>query len=221
MARRESESRFGFGQLSGSTGAILLGVGVSQPWLKLDGPRAVVEALKPGALDRGVAGQVVAVFSRADPASVDGSPAALRVAEQVGIGGTGWEQNPYLAAALIVAALLALIGVVRSVTAASAWAARSFSPLLALAGFASLVVAALALWVVAPDPRAAMRPDLGLWLVAAGGILLLIGALTLGNNRRRPWIDELEANTPKKVFDNTEHLAYSHGAWVPKLPDDG
>lgn len=220
MAKRRSESRFGFGQLAGSAGAILLGVGVSQPWLKLDGARAFAEALKPTGIDRNVAGQLVLVFQGAEPAKAEGTPAAMRAAEQLGIAGTGWEQSHLLAGVVLVAAALALVAVTRSMAAPTAWAARSYSPLLALGGLASLAAAAIALWVVAPDPRSAMRPELGLWLVAAGGVFLLLGALTLGNNRRRPWVDELELNQPMKAFDNTEHLAYSHGAWVPRSPDD-
>jgi hypothetical protein len=151
---------------------------------------------------------------------VKGTPQALEVARALGVESNGWAQNHYLAAALGAASLIALVAVVRSVYANSAWSARRQSPLIALAGLASLGIAATALWLLAPDPRAAMRPDLGLWLITAGGGFLLLGALTLGNNRRRPWIDELETELPMKRFDNTEHLAYSHGAWVPKLPDD-
>ncbi len=221
MGKGKSESRFGFGQLSASAGAILLGVGVSQPWLKLDVVKAFSEALKPNNLEPAAAAQTLFQLSSAGPLErLQDSAVAAQLGTRLGIGSNGWDQNHYLAGAVLAAALLALMGIVRSVTAKSAWAARSQSPLLALAGLASLAIAAVSLWVVSPEPRAAMRPDIGLWLVAGGGVLLLLGALTLGNNRRRPWIDELEDDLPMKSFDNTEHLAYSHGAWVPKLPDD-
>lgn len=219
MAQR-SESRFGFGQLAGSAGVLLLVVGVSQPWLRMDGARAFAEALQPNRLDQDRAGQILYVFSGAVSEEANRSPQAIKLARDLGVGATGWDQNHFLAGALLAAALIATIGIVRSVAATSAWGARSKSPLLALAGLAGLGIAAAALWLAAPEPKAAMRPELGLWLVTGGALLLLLGALTLGNNRRRPWIDELEADRPSKSFDNTEHLAYSHGAWVPKLPDD-
>lgn len=220
MARDKSESRFGFGQLVASAGVVLLGVGVSQPWLRLDLPRAFAEAVKPERLDAKVANDVLFVLSSEPLDKLKGTPQATQLARELGIGATGWDQNHWLAAAVVAAGVIALLGVVRSVTASSAWAARSYSPLLALAGLASLAAAAVSLWLVSPQPRAAMRPDAGLWLIVAGAVLLLLGALTLGNNRRRPWIDELEADQPMKQSGNTEHLAYSHGAWVPKLPDD-
>lgn len=219
MARAGGGGRFGFGQLSASVGVLLLGVGVAQPWLKLDAPKAFAEALRNDLGDSEVAARVLSVFSGPIDRAKD-SPQAVEVARQLGVAENGWEQNHYLAAAVVVAAVLALIGVVRSVTAQTAWAARSQSPMLALSGLTALTAAGLALWVVAPAPKAAMRPDVGLWLLTGGGVLLLLGALTLGNNRRRPWIDELDDEIPKKAFDNTEHLTYSHGAWVPKLPDD-
>ncbi|MDO9353962.1 MAG: hypothetical protein Q7T55_09715 [Solirubrobacteraceae bacterium] len=205
--------------MSASLGAALVTAGVGQPWLKVDPAAAFAQALKPGTLNEELSNRVLFVFGQPVD-EVRDSPQALEVARALGVSSSGWGQNHYLAAALGAAALITIVAVTRSVFATSAWAARRHSPLIALAGLASLGIAAVALWVLAPDPRQAMRPDTGLWLITGGGGLMLLGALTLGNNRRRPWIDELATETPMKRFDNTEHLAYSHGAWVPKLPDD-
>lgn len=220
MSKGKSDSRFGFGQLVGSVGVVLVGISVSQPFLQLDMTQAFADALRGGKLDAERAGQILFVGTSTSPEKLEGSPQVAKLAEQLGVAPTGWEQNHLIGAALIAAALLSLIGIVRSVTASSAWGARTNSPLLAIAGLGSLALAAVSLWVTAPQPRDAMRPDLGLWLIVGGGVCLLLGALTLGNNRRRPWIDELDRDEPMKTFDNTEHLAYSHGAWVPKLPED-
>lgn len=220
MAR--SESRFGFGQLAGTIGAGLLVLGVMQPWLKLDLEKAGQVALRPSELPPMTSAQILHAWSNPNPAAkAANAPEIHALSEVLGISATGWDQQKYLAIGLLVAALLALIGVLRSVFAKTAWSARSNSPLLALAGLAGLAIAGVALWVLPPEPHAAMRPDIGLWLIAGGSILLLLGALTLGNNRRRPWIDDFEAQAPAKQFDNTEHLAYSHGAWVPRNSDDG
>lgn len=215
MAR--TESRFGFGQLVGTVGAALLVVGVMQPWLRLDLEKAGQVALRPDALPAEKAGQILYVWSNPNPAvKASGSQEVQTLGEVLGITSTGWDQQQYLAIALLAASALALIGVFRSVLAKTAWSARANSPLLALAGLTGLVCAALALWLLPPEPHAAMRPATGLWLIAGGSVLLLLGALTLGNNRRRPWIDDFESQAPAKQFDNTEHLAYSHGAWVPR-----
>lgn len=219
MAR--SESRFGFGQLAGTIGAALLVLGVMQPWLKLDLEKAGEVALRTKDLPPQTSGQILFVWS--NPSAAAKSPDAPQfqaLTEVLGISATGWDQEKYLAIGLLVAALVALVGVLRSIFAKTAWSARTNSPLLALAGLAGLAIAGVALWVLAPDPRSAMRPGTGLWLIAGGSVFLLLGALTLGNNRRRPWIDDFESQAPAKQFDNTEHLAYSHGAWVPRNPDD-
>lgn len=219
MAR--SESRFGFGQLAGSVGAALLALGVMQPWLTLDLEKAGEVALRTHELPPQKSGQILYVWSNVDPTTkVADAPQLQSLTEVLGISATGWEQQQYLAIGLLVAAALALIGVLRSVFAKTAWSARTNSPLLAVAGLAGLGIAAAMLWLLAPDPKTAMRPGTGLWLIAGGSVLLLLGALTLGNNRRRPWIDDFESQAPAKQFDNTEHLAYSHGAWVPRNPDD-
>ncbi len=218
----KSESRFGFGQLTGSIGVALLVIGVMQPWLKLDLEKAGNFAIhQPQALSPERAGQILYVWSSPNEAiKKPGAAEFDSLIEVLGIASTGMEQQRYLAIGVLVAALLGLIGVVRSVLAKTAWSARANAPLLALAGLASLAIAGVALWVLSPTPHAAMRPALGLWLIAGGAGCLLLGALTLGNNRRRPWIDDFESQAPAKQFDNTEHLAYSHGAWVPRNPDN-
>lgn len=217
----KSESRFGFGQLVGSLGVGLLGLSVTQPWLRLDIATAFREALTTRSLDSATSGKILFTGTSGPLDRIADSPQVQRLAADLGVGATGWDQDKYLAAGIVAAALLALIGVMRSVFADSAWGARANAPLLGIAGLGSLVAAAVALWVIAPEPRAAMRPDLGLWLMVAGGVCLLLGALTLGGNRRRPWIDEFDGPEHQKVFDNAEHMAYSHGAWVPRVPDDG
>lgn len=217
----KSESRFGFGQVMGSVGVALLAVGAMQPWLKLDLEKAGQIALRSKELGVEKTGEILLVWSNPDAQvkSAD-SPQLQALARSLGVSNTGWDQHRYLAAGILLAALIALIGVLRSVFAKTAWKARSNAPLLAMAGLASLTIAAVELWVLSPDPRAAMRPAIGLWLIAGGAGCLLLGALTLGNNRRRPWIDDFEGQAPAKQFDNTEHLAYSHGAWVPRNPDN-
>lgn len=217
----KSESRFGFGQLAGLVGVALLGLGVMQPWLKLDLEKAAAAAIKPNALPSEKAGQILFLWSNPSAkVKADGSPQVEALARTLGISDSGWDQYQYLAIAVLVAALIAFIGILRSVVARTAWGARANAPLLAIAGLASLAIAGVMLWVLSPEPHAAMRPALGLWMIAGGSGCLLIGALTLGNNRRRPWIDDFESQAPAKQFDNTEHLAYSHGAWVPRNPDD-
>lgn len=219
MAR--SESRFGFGQLAGSVGAALLALGVMQPWLKLDLETAAERALRTKELPPQMSGQILYVWSNPNAASkAQDSPQLQALSEVLGIAQTGLDQQKYLAIGLLVAAALAFIGVLRSVFAKTAWGARANSPLLAIAGLAGLAIAGVELWLLAPEPQVAMRPATGLWLIAGGSLALLLGALTLGNNRRRPWIDDFETQAPAKQFDNTEHLAYSHGAWVPRNPDD-
>ncbi len=216
----KSESRFGFGQVVGSVGVALLAVGAMQPWLKLDLEKAGQVALRSKELGAQLSGEVLLVWSNPDvQAKAPDSPQVQALAKTLGISSSGWEQDRYLAAGILLAALIALIGVLRSVFAQTAWRARSNAPLLAIAGLASLVIAAVELWILSPEPQAAMRPAIGLWLIAGGAGCLLLGALTLGNNRRRPWIDDFEGQAPAKQFDNTEHLAYSHGAWVPRNPD--
>lgn len=216
----KSESRFGFGQLAASVGVGLLGVSVSQPWLRLDIAEAFREALTTKNLSATTSGQILFTGTSGPLDKIKDSPQVQRLASDLGVGATGWAQDKYLAAAVMAAAVVAIIAIVRSVLADSAWGARANAPLLAVSGLASLAVAGVALWVVAPEPRSAMKPELGLWFMVGGAACLLIGALTLGSNRRRPWIDDLESQTPPKVFDNTEHLAYSHGAWVPRIHDD-
>jgi hypothetical protein len=220
MAKTRSDSRFGFGQTVGTVGVLLLGAAVSQPWLKFDIAVAFRQALQKGALPSETAGQILFTGSSGPLDKIKDSPQVATLARHIGVADTGWSQDKYLAGAIIAAALLALVGVIRSVYASSAYGARRNSPLLAVSGLGAIVCAAVELWILAPEPRVAMKPDTGLWLLAAGGVMLLLGALTLGNNRRRPFLDDLDADRPMKSFDNTEHLAYSHGAWVPRLPDD-
>lgn len=215
----KSESRFGFGQLSASLGVGLLGLSLSQPWLKLDISKAFSAALSDKSLDQTSAGRILFTSTSGPLDSIKDSPQVQKLATDLGIGATGWDQNHYAAGVVLGAALLALIGVVRSVFASTAGEARSNAPLLATAGLAALIASAVTFWLLAPEPRTAMRPDLGMWLMIAGGVFLLMGALTLGNNRRRPWIDDLDSQAPPVQFEHTEHLAYSHGAWVPRVPD--
>lgn len=220
MARKRSDSRFGFGQFAGSVGLVLVLVGVSQPWLRLDLRSAFERALQTGKLPPRVANDILFALSNGPGKPPLATPRVPGLEGSLGIEASGWAQNEYLSIALFAASLIALLGVINSVRASSAYGARRNSRWLALAGLGALVVAGIELWVLAPQPRTAMRPDIGLWLVAAGAICLLLGALTLGNNRRRPFADDLDLDQPMKSFDNTEHLAYSHGAWVPRATDD-
>jgi hypothetical protein len=220
MAKSKNDSRFGFGQTVGTLGVVLVAVSITQPWLRFDIAAAFKAAISKPTLPGDTAGQILFTGSSGPIDKIKDSPQVASLAKHIGVADTGWAQDKYLAAAVVAAAVLAMIGVVRSIYASSAYGARRNSPLLAVAGLGSIVCAAVELWVLAPEPRIAMKPDTGLWLLAGGGVLLLLGALTLGNNRRRPFLDDLDADRPMKTFDNTEHLAYSHGAWVPKLPDD-
>jgi hypothetical protein len=214
----KGDSRFGFGQLMGSAGAVLLAVSTTQQWFKLDLQEAFSAALRAKGLPANTIAEIAFTATSGKIAQVQDSPRGLALARDLGIMPTGWEQDQWVAVILLVAAAIALIGVIRSVFARTAWTARANSPLLALAGFTGLIVAAVELWLRSPAPRSAMKPDLGLWLMIGGSVCLLLGALTLGNNRRKPWMDDLDQEMPGKSFDNTEHLAYSHGAWVPRLP---
>ncbi|MEH3052899.1 MAG: hypothetical protein PGN13_02685 [Patulibacter minatonensis] len=212
------ESRFGFGQFAGAAGAVVVASAVSQPWLKLDFATAFQAALSPG--DPGTrehANAILYTVSNVPKDQLDQSPQATQLIRAIGIEPTGYEQDKIAAIVLGVLALIALIAVVRSVLAATAWAARGNAPFLAIAGLGTLAAAALELWVFAPHPRDAMRPDTGMWMLVGGAVLLLLGALTLGNNRRRPFLDDDDAGPGARNFSaDGEHLAYSHGAWVPR-----
>lgn len=219
MGKARHESRFGFGQAAGSLGAVVIAVSVSQPWLKLDLGAAFKAALSGSGVSAQAANDILVVGSRLRGPDVASSSQVAALARALGVQPTGWEQEMIGAIVVLVLAGLALIGVVRSVLADTAWSARANAPILGVAGFGSLLVAGVTLWLRAPAPQEAMRPDLGMWVLVAGAVLLLLGALTLGNNRRRPFLDDVdERPTGPGSFDSTEHLAYSHGAWVPRGP---
>lgn len=218
---RKAESRFGFGQFAGLAGIALIASGLTQPWLRLDLPTAFDRAAASLALPRDVRSLILNTgISPEIAARRQTSPLTAELGVRLGIAETGFAQQQWVAIAIAVLLLVALIGVVRSVLAPTAWQARSNSPLLALAGFGALAGAGAVLWIFAPEPHQAMRPDTGLYLVAGGAVCLLLGALTLGNNRRRPFLDDLKDPLPPRQFDGTEHLAYSHGAWVPRTSAD-
>jgi hypothetical protein len=219
-AKAKDESRFGFGQAVGALGAFIAIGSLSQPFVKMDLGAAFKAALEGSELSGKMANSVLYVGSRTPANEVDTSPQVAELARMLGVESTGFAQDQIASIVVAVLAVIALIAVVRSVFAATAWGARANAPYLAVAGFGSIIVAALELWVRSPEPRQAMRPDLGLWLLVAGGVLLLLGALTLGNNRRRPFLDDLAGGPGSASFDNTEHLAYSHGAWVPRSHAD-
>lgn len=213
----KQESRFGFGQLAGTAGAIVIAVSVTQPWLKLDLAEAFRVALAGGGrLSQQAANDILYTGTHVPKGQLGSSPQVAALAKGLGIEQTGMQQERIAAIVVLVLAFIAVIAVIRSVLAPTAWGARANAPFLALAGFGALAVAGLELWVLAPEPKQAMRPDVGLWMLVAGGVLLLLGALTLGNNRRRPFLDDFEDGPGARGFDNTEHLAYSHGAWVPR-----
>jgi hypothetical protein len=216
----KQESRFGFGQLAGSLGAVVVAVSVTQPWLRLDLVAAFRATISGSELSQSTANDVLFVGSHVPKDAINASPQVTRLARELGVEATGLQQDKIAAIVLIVLAVIAMIAVIRSALASSAWAARANAPFLALAGFGSLITAAVELWLRAPQPRSAMRPDLGLWMLVGGAVLLLLGALTLGNNRRRPFLDDFGDDPGTSSFDNTEHLAYSHGAWVPRNAAD-
>lgn len=221
MGQGNQESRFGFGQAAGGLGVMVVAASVSLPWLRLDLPAAFKLALTGSDLPARTANDILYVGSRVAPAQIDTSPQVDALARSLGVEATGYAQDQIAAIVLGVLCLLAVIAIVRSVLADTAWGARANAPLLAMAGFGSLIVAGVELWLRAPAPREAMRPELGLWVLVGGAVLLLLGALTLGSNRRRPFLDD-DAGTPQggMRLDGTEHLAYSHGAWVPRSPAD-
>lgn len=213
----KAESRFGFGQFAGLAGIALVAAGISQSWLKLDLPTAYQQVSTSLALPRETRSLILnAGGSPAEAVRRQDLPIVTELGQRLGIAPSGWEQQQWVALGIGALMLLALIGVVRSVLASSAWGARSNSPLLAIAGFGTLAASGAVLWLLAPEPREAMRPDIGLYLMAGGGVCLLLGALTLGNNRRRPFLDEIKDPAPPRHFDGSDHLAYSHGAWVPR-----
>lgn len=220
MGKAKPESRFGFGQVVGSLGAVVAATSLTQPVLQLDLGTAFKAALTGSSLSQREANDILFVGSRVPKEQVASSPQVAQLARSLGIESTGFEQQQIAGIVVLVLAAVALIAVVRSVVASTAWGARANAPFLALAGFGTLIVAGLQLWVLAPEPREAMRPDVGLWGLVAGALLLLLGALTLGNNRRRPFLDDFEQGSGPSNFDNTEHLAYSHGAWVPRNAAD-
>jgi hypothetical protein len=217
----KQESRVGFGQFAGSVGAALIAYSVTQPWLQLDLGSAFRLALTgKGGLSQASANDILFTGSRVQNASDVPAAEVTGLARQLGIAPTGLEQEQIAAIAILVLAAIALIAVIRSVFATTAWGARANSPFLALAGVAGLAAAGLELWLLSPVPREAMRPDTGMWLLVGGSVLLLLGALTLGRNRRRPFLDDFSTGPGASSFDNTEHLAYSHGAWVPRKHAD-
>ncbi len=220
MGKAKAESRFGFGQAAGSLGAAVAAVSLTQPILQLDLGAAFKAALTGSSLSQGTANDILYVGSQVPKEQVATSPQVARLAESLGIERIGFEQQQIVGIVVLVLAAIALVAVIRSVVASTAWGARANAPFLALAGFGTLAAAGLQLWVFAPEPREAMRPDLGLWGLVAGGLLLLLGALTLGSNRHRPFLDDFADGAGPSNFDNTEHLAYSHGAWVPRNAAD-
>lgn len=216
----KQDSRFGFGQIVGSVGVVLSGVSVTQPWLRFDLASATRTVVDRAPLSRELRAQIMATGGGTVQPAHD-SPQVLALSDRLGVFTTGMDQNAWLAGAIIAAAAVALIGIVRSVFAASAWAARRNSPLLGLAAVVGLAVAAVQLWVLAPDPRSAMHPETGLWMIVAGSTCLLLGAITLGSNRRHSWSASEEfAGREHKSFEGTDHLVYSHGAWVPRSSGD-
>lgn len=217
----KQDSRFGFGQFAGSAGAVLVAVSATQPWLRLDLGAAFRVALTGGgSLSRDAANEILYTGSRVPAADAGSNAEVARLALRLGIEPTGLEQERIAAIVVIALSVIALIAIIRSILASTAWGARANAPFLAIAGLGSLVAAALELWLFSPLPREAMRPDTGMWMLVGGGILLLLGALTLGSNRRRPFLDDFARGPDSATFDNTDHLAYSHGAWVPKKHAD-
>lgn len=214
MARQET--RFGFGHATAVLGAVVAAGSVTQPWLKLDLAEAFRIAVTGSSLPQAKANDILYTGSHVPQSQVDTSPQVAALARTLGIESTGLEQLKIAAIAVLVLAVIAVIAVARSVVADTAWAARAPAPWVAISGFGCLLAAALQLWVFAPDPVKAMKPDQGLWMLVGGGVLLLLGALTLGNNRRRPFLDDFDGGPGSKNFDQADHLAYSHGAWVPR-----
>ena len=216
---KQGESRFGFGQLVGTVGVILLGVGVSQPWLQFSVADGFEAVLKDSPVNTKLTQEVL--YAGSNPAQYGPSSDNLAaLARDLGVFSNGLAQNEYLGGAVIAAAVIAMIGILRSFFSRSAFAARSNSPLLALSAITNLVVAGVQLWVLSPEPREAMHPDTGLWLLVAGAAFLMLGAITLGNNRKRWNLDDEFADREHKTFEGTDHLVYSHGAWVPRTPAD-
>jgi hypothetical protein len=221
MGRAKQESRFGFGQAVGSLGAVVAVTSLTQPFLQLDLGAAFKAALTGTSISAREANDILYVGSRTPKDQVASSPQVAELARSLGVESSGFDQQRIAAIVVLVLVAVAFVAIVRSVLASTAWGARANAPFLAVAGFGSLIVAGLNLWVFAPEPREAMRPDLGLWALVAGGLLLLLGALTLGNNRHRPFFDDFaDGEGGAGSFDNTEHLAYSHGAWVPRSAAD-
>lgn len=213
------ERRFGFGQAAGILGATAVAGSVTQPWLRLDLSQTFSLALKGEGLSSARANDILFVGSNLPGREPARSVAIDGLAARLGVGTSGWEQEQYLSLALLVLAAIAVIAVVRSLFAETAWEARALSPWLTLAGFGGLAAAAANLWLLAPTPRAGMEPAVGLWILVGGAIALLLGALTLGNNRRRPFVDDHLPPVSARTLEGGEHLVYAHGAWVPRDAD--
>lgn len=213
------ERRFGFGQAAGILGATAVAGSVSQPWLRLDLSQAFATAVRGEGLSSARANEILFVGSNL-PAREPARTAAIdALASRLGVATTGWDQQQYVSIALLVLATIAVIATIRSLFAKTAWEARSSSPWLTLAGFGALAAAAANLWLLAPAPRVGMEPDVGLWILVGGAIALLLGALTLGNNRRRPFVDDDLPPASTRAMEGGEHLVYAHGAWVPRDAD--
>lgn len=209
--------RVGLGEVLGTAGAGLVAAAPLRPWLELDlaGAYAYVRA---GTVDLpvSVTARIWALGPRGE--AVEDSAAASALGRDLGITATGWEQERWFAIGLVAAALLALIGVARAIRSPTAGGARRFGWMPLTAGLAVLTICAAELWWLGPAPGELLRPAPGLIVAAAGAACMVLASLMLGSTRRRRWHLDDEDRGERRVFENTEHLAYSHGAWVPRRP---
>lgn len=222
MPKMLQRRRVGLGEILGTVGAALVAASLARPWLGADLPGAVAYVREGGReLSAGAAAHVWSIAAGGPPEAAEGTAAAAALTREIGIAATGWEQERWVAAAMIVAAVLALLGLAKAVTAPTAGAARRFGWMLSSAGFAVLVVCGIELWWLGPAPGELLRPGTGMQLAAAGAACLVLGSMMLGPTRRRRWRMSDEDVPERRAFEHTEHLAYSNGAWVPRTPGDG
>ncbi len=213
------ERPFGFGQAAGILGATAVAGSVSQPWLRLDLSQAFATAVRGEGLSSARANEILFEGSNLPGREPARTAAIDALATRLGVATTGWEQQQYVSIALLVLATIAVIATIRSLFAKTAWEARSSLPL----------AHACRLWCtgrrgsqpLAPGPGASRRHGArrGLWILVGGAIALLLGALTLGNNRRRPFVDDDLPPASTRAMEGGEHLVYAHGAWVPRDAD--
>ncbi len=217
MGKAKPESRFGFGQAVGSLGAVVVATSLTQPVLRLDLGAAFKAALTGAQLTPREANDILFVGSRVPKEQVASSPQVAELARSLGIESSGFEQQQIAGIVVLVLAVIALIAIVRSVVASDGVgrAGQRAVPRARRIRLADRRGPPAAV-VFAPEPREAMRPDLGLWGAGGRGAAAAARRADARQQPSSPFLDDFDEGAGPSNFDNTEHLAYSHGAWVPR-----